>query len=134
MEFPDATNKVDIPGLYVIDDFVTSDEEKDIIKYFDSQQWIKLMNRRVQHYGYEFVYGANNVNKTKQIREMPSKESEILELVNNRINDLLKGFYINEKNEAMRIFDHIGNVVNEEIKYQDMKNYYETIGDFDQLT
>ena len=50
------------------------------------------MNRRVQHFGFEFVYGANNVNKTDKIKEMPSAENETFAKINDRLNDVLKGF------------------------------------------
>ncbi len=34
-------------------------------------KWQKLLNRRVQHYGYEFKYGTNNVDLEKSIGTMP---------------------------------------------------------------
>jgi hypothetical protein len=37
----------------------------------DKHKWEKLTNRRVQHYGYEFIYGANVVNKHNKIGDMP---------------------------------------------------------------
>ena len=69
--FPIASYKVDVPGLYLIDDFITPEEEKILIKNIDDHEWTKLSNRRVQHYGYEFIYGANNVNKNNKIGELP---------------------------------------------------------------
>ena len=51
-----------IPGLYVWDDFITEDEEKEMLKTIDQGKWTKLLNRRVQHFGYEFKYGTNNVD------------------------------------------------------------------------
>lgn len=69
--FPIASYKIDIPGLYIIDDFLSEEEEKTLIEYIDSFQWTKLTNRKVQHYGYEFIYGANNVNKNNKIGEIP---------------------------------------------------------------
>ncbi len=47
------------------------EEEKALVEAFDKNQWIKLLNRRVQHYGFEFVYGANNVDKTRKLGDMP---------------------------------------------------------------
>ena len=51
-----------IPGLYVWDNFITEEEEKSMIKSIDAGKWTKLLNRRVQHFGYEFKYGTNNVD------------------------------------------------------------------------
>jgi alkylated DNA repair protein alkB family protein 8 len=70
--FPIAQYKSNLPGLYLIDDFITEEEEKKLIEEIDKQEWNKLSNRRVQHYGYEFLYGANNINKNKKIGELPS--------------------------------------------------------------
>lgn len=47
------------------------EEEKELVRAIDQRKWIKLLNRKVQHYGYEFVYGANNVDKNKKIGELP---------------------------------------------------------------
>lgn len=55
------------------------EEEKALIEAFDKNQWIKLLNRRVQHYGFEFVYGANNVDKTRKLGDMPDFLSSIIE-------------------------------------------------------
>jgi alkylated DNA repair protein alkB family protein 8 len=61
-EIPDASVKVDIPGLLVFHDFVTEDEEKNLVEQIDAQKWNRLKRRRVQHYGYEFIYGKNRVD------------------------------------------------------------------------
>lgn len=133
LEFPDATTQVTIPGLIVINDFVSKEEEDQLIKYLDSQKWIKLMNRRVQHFGFEFVYGANNVNKTKEIQPLPSTDSEIYKILEDRINDTLRGFYL-QGEDAVRVFDHNKLLINEEVKYEELPNYFEKYGSFDQLT
>ena len=135
MEFPDSSYDVDIPGLYVVEDFLSDKESVDAKTWLDSQEWTKLMNRRVQHFGYEFVYGANNVNKTDKIREMPDQENDIFRDINDRIRDTLKGFFINSEGEAVRVYDHQQQLINEEVKDPEgMKNYFDEIGDFDQLT
>jgi hypothetical protein len=63
---------IDIPGLILINDFISEEEEINLIKDIDSNKWEKLTNRKVQHYGYEFIYGANIINKNKKIGELPS--------------------------------------------------------------
>lgn len=55
------------------------DEENALINGFDKRQWIKLLNRRVQHYGFEFVYGANNVDRTRKLGDMPDFLSSIIQ-------------------------------------------------------
>lgn len=64
VDFPDAKVAYTgaIPGLYIFDDLVSEQESQELIAALDSNKWSKLLNRRVQHYGFEFKYGANNVN------------------------------------------------------------------------
>jgi alkylated DNA repair protein alkB homolog 8 len=62
---------------------------------------------------------------------MPDNEHSL----NKRINDVLKGFFINEEGEAIRVYDENNIPLVEDPSIADsMKNYFETIGDFDQLT
>lgn len=60
-----------LPGIHLINDFITEEEEKVLLENIDKEQWNKLNNRRVQHYGYEFIYGANKINKNNKIGELP---------------------------------------------------------------
>jgi alkylated DNA repair protein alkB family protein 8 len=83
VDFPSSVHSTTgvIPGLYVYDNFITEgklreepicvEEEAAIVNGLDERQWIKLLNRRVQHYGFEFVYGANNVDSTKHLGDFP---------------------------------------------------------------
>ena len=70
-EIPEATFDINIPGLLVYHEFVTEDEERELIQAIDSKEWVRLKKRRVQHYGYEFVYGKNNVNPENKLEELP---------------------------------------------------------------
>lgn len=60
---PEKYMEGSIPGLFVIDNFISKEEEMQLILTIDNQQWSKLNNRRVQHYGYEFKYGRNQIDK-----------------------------------------------------------------------
>ena len=68
VEVPEAEEAASgsISGLYVYDDFITEAEEAKLVEDIDSQPWIKLLNRRVQHYGYEFKYGTNDVDLSQK--------------------------------------------------------------------
>ena len=73
VDFPDARPAYTgaIPGLFIVDDFITEQESKELLSSLDAQKWNKLLNRRVQHYGFEFKYGTNNVNAEEQMGQMP---------------------------------------------------------------
>ncbi|KAG8375257.1 hypothetical protein BUALT_Bualt10G0081700 [Buddleja alternifolia] len=54
-----SASDLDIPGLYLMHDFVTAKEEEELLAAVDSRPWQHLAKRRVQHYGYEFRYDVN---------------------------------------------------------------------------
>ncbi|XP_046394315.1 alkylated DNA repair protein alkB homolog 8 [Ischnura elegans] len=61
-------------GLIVLNDFVTEAEEDELLKCVewevdDDRQGRCLKHRRVKHYGYEFRYDNNNVDKDKPLSE-----------------------------------------------------------------
>lgn len=59
------------PGLIIIKDFITPEEEYLLIKEFDFDNTTNNLNqmkhRQVKHYGYEFKYDTNNVNKNEPL-------------------------------------------------------------------
>ncbi|KAF4690223.1 Alkylated DNA repair protein alkB 8 [Perkinsus olseni] len=46
------------PGLTVIPDFITEDEEKRLLAVVDEGQWDETIRRRVQHFGHAFNYAS----------------------------------------------------------------------------
>ena len=42
-----------------------------MVAALDAKKWSKMLNRRVQHYGYEFKYGTNNVDADEEMGQMP---------------------------------------------------------------
>ncbi|XP_073131873.1 alkylated DNA repair protein ALKBH8 homolog [Henckelia pumila] len=80
---PVATSASDlnIPGLFLIQDFITAKEEEELLSAVDCGPWKHLAKRRVQHYGYEFCYGIRNVNTNQYLGELPDFVSQILERV-----------------------------------------------------
>ncbi len=50
------------PGLLLQRDFVSIEEEQELIAFLDAQKWDDEIKRRVQHYGYSFDYKTRSVN------------------------------------------------------------------------
>lgn len=53
------------PGLILLEDFIDEKLEESlvsILQWSNDNDTNKLKNRQVQHFGYEFLYGSNNVN------------------------------------------------------------------------
>ena len=72
IECTSETKNIEIPGLKIIEDFITKEEEESILKEINSKEWLTNIKRRVQHYGYEFNYLTNNIDVTKKIGDLPS--------------------------------------------------------------
>ncbi|XP_065050168.1 alkylated DNA repair protein ALKBH8 homolog [Musa acuminata AAA Group] len=70
-----------IPGIYLVHDFITVEEEKRLLAEVDNRQWRSLSKRRVQHYGYEFLYETRNVDSKHFLGELPSFVSNILQKI-----------------------------------------------------
>jgi len=47
---------IEIPGLIIVEDYISEDEEKELLEFINQQQWLTALSRRVQHYGYEYSY------------------------------------------------------------------------------
>ncbi|PIN26275.1 tRNA methyltransferase [Handroanthus impetiginosus] len=76
-----SASDLDIPGLYLMHDFVTAEEEQELLAAVDDRPWKHLAKRRVQHYGYEFRYDIRNVNTNHYLGELPSFMLPILERI-----------------------------------------------------
>ncbi|KAI5633618.1 2OG-Fe(II) oxygenase superfamily domain-containing protein [Phthorimaea operculella] len=65
--------------LTILEDFITQDEEKQLIALFD---WVddssNLKNRQVKHYGYEFRYGSNDVDLSTPLAEKIPEQCDVL--------------------------------------------------------
>jgi alkylated DNA repair protein alkB family protein 8 len=58
-------------GIIVIEDVLTKEEETELLNVIYSHEWENLSHRRVQHYGYKFIYGANTIDRNKMIGHLP---------------------------------------------------------------
>ncbi|KAL4592973.1 hypothetical protein LXL04_005982 [Taraxacum kok-saghyz] len=74
-------SELNIPGIYLIHDFVSPQEEEQLLAAVDVRPWHSLAKRRVQHYGYEFRYDIRNVNTQHRLGELPSFVACILDKI-----------------------------------------------------
>lgn len=68
------------PGLQVLNDFITKEEELNLIALcnFEEKESNHLKFRQVKHYGYEFKYDTNNVEKNNPLSESIPNECDFL--------------------------------------------------------
>jgi len=43
-----------IPDLVLIENFISEEEERQLVQYFDNKPWSTEISRRIQQYGYSF--------------------------------------------------------------------------------
>ncbi len=68
-----------ISGLYYIANFITSEQEQNLVQIIDTQPWLDDLKRRVQHYGYKYNYKARRIDTTMKIGNLPDWLDEIAE-------------------------------------------------------
>ncbi|ORZ22322.1 hypothetical protein BCR42DRAFT_405939 [Absidia repens] len=104
----------DIPGLSLITDFITEEEEENLIYHINQGQWCGLgispnpeLKRRTQQYGHLFSYRYRKV--LEEYGELPDFVKSIVQrIMSNQLmpihpNHLL----VNEYNEGQGIMPHI---------------------------
>lgn len=78
----DSNWKKPLPdGLMIMEDFVTEDEERDLlvaVKMEEMEVDANLKHRQVKHFGYEFIYGLNNVDPNQPLSTAIPKECDHL--------------------------------------------------------
>ena len=60
-----------IPGLSLVPDFVTPDEQGRILSAVDAAPWSSEMRRRVQHYGFRYDYRARSLSGLEAAAPLP---------------------------------------------------------------
>lgn len=67
-------------GLILLRDFLTESEENMLLKSINIKdvEHSDLKHRRVKHFGYQFIYGENNVDPSHPLKEKIPNECDIL--------------------------------------------------------
>eukprot|EP01080_Neovahlkampfia_damariscottae_P008247 gene8247-71_t len=101
IECTSKTEYLKIPGLTIIENFITKDQEEALINEIDSKKWSTNIKRRVQHFGYEFNYLNNNIDVTNKIGDLPSYCNDFY------FKDRVDQLTINEYEPGIGIKPHI---------------------------
>lgn len=108
-----VASDLNIPGLYLVHDFVSTKEQEALLASIDERPWKTLAKRRVQHYGYEFCYETRNVNTRQHLGELPSFVSPIIEKIllfpdlDNAASIVLDQLTVNEYPPGVGLSPHI---------------------------
>lgn len=100
---------MEIEGLTLINDFLTEDEEKNLIEEINRQEWMNDLQRRVQHYGYKYDYKSKIISKNNYIGKLPDFCKEILiRIKENKISENdFDQLIVNEYKPGQGISPHV---------------------------
>lgn len=91
-----------VPGLRYYPDYLSHEEQADVLAIIDGQPWLPGLKRRVQHYGYRYDYTRRAVDGSSYLGPLPEWGQQVarkvtkkkqLELVPNQliVNENLPG-------------------------------------------
>jgi alkylated DNA repair dioxygenase AlkB len=66
-----------ISGLTYLPNYISNQEESELIALIDAQPWLTDLKRRVQHYGYKYDYKARRINLSMKVGDLPDWLSNI---------------------------------------------------------
>ena len=69
--FSDDCQVEAVSGLSYIPNFITQEQEAELVKEIDSQSWLDDLKRRVQHYGWKYDYRARSINQDMKLGSIP---------------------------------------------------------------
>ncbi|TPX42058.1 hypothetical protein CcCBS67573_g10537 [Chytriomyces confervae] len=61
-----------IPGLHIVHDFISEEEEERLLEGMEQHPWISLSERQVQHHGFVFDYDSNHIDFSKDPGQLPA--------------------------------------------------------------
>lgn len=100
---------MEISGLKYITDFITSQEENDLLLAINKEKWLTDLRRRVQHYGYKYDYKKRSLDYSMFIGEIPQWAQVIAEKIVGMqlMNKVPDQIIVNEYLPGQGIADHI---------------------------
>lgn len=98
-----------ITGLQYISDFISREEESELISTIDSQEWNTELKRRTQHYGYKYDYFKKNVDSSLYLGPVPSFLQPYLDRLveKNIFKELPDQVIVNEYTPGQGISRHV---------------------------
>ncbi|MXY50993.1 MAG: alpha-ketoglutarate-dependent dioxygenase AlkB [Gammaproteobacteria bacterium] len=71
-EVPDPPRPPDkLPGFAYLPNFITAEEEDELLQHIDDAEWSTELKRRVQHYGWRYDYGQRQIDESMRLGELP---------------------------------------------------------------
>lgn len=95
--------------LVLLENFISEEEETELLNTIDSNLWSSELKRRVQHYGYRYDYKAKVIEASMQLGEVPSWLTDLNLKIDQQTKqeNQLDQFIINEYLPGQGISAHI---------------------------
>ena len=61
-----------ISGLTLVIDYISTQQETDLVNHIDANPWLTSLKRRVQHYGYIYDYKRRTVDASMYLGNLPT--------------------------------------------------------------
>ena len=102
-------DSIEISGLTYVPEYISFEEQNQLIHAIDQQEWSMKLKRRVQHYGYRYDYKNGSLASANYLGALPDWAEHI---ANRLFNDKLteKAFdqlIINEYQPGQGIISHV---------------------------
>jgi alkylated DNA repair dioxygenase AlkB len=97
---------LEIPGLFMIEDFIDEDTGRKIVDFINNKEWSNVLQRRVQHYGFIYNYRARFLTPAERIPDIfknISDELLSLGIIKNNPDQVI----VNEYKSGQGIGKHI---------------------------
>jgi alkylated DNA repair dioxygenase AlkB len=98
-----------IQGLKIYFDFITAEEENELLKKIDSNNWLTDLKRRVQHYGYKYDYKSRRIDNSFYLGAIPvwmqflSRRLNEKEIINFTPDQAIVNEYVDDQGIAPHI-------------------------------
>ena len=96
-----------VKGLFYFPNFITEDEERELLNNIDAQQWCCDLKRRTQHYGFKYDYTKKRVNESMRVGEVPAFLHPSRKLVTTLFDKEPDQIIVNEYEPGQGISRHI---------------------------
>ncbi len=98
-----------IPGLKYIPNFITEQEEANLITLINEHEWLTDLTRRVQHYGWKYDYRARFIDHHMRLGPLPywAQALSMRLKQNGLINEIPDQIIVNEYKPGQGIANHV---------------------------
>lgn len=104
-----------INGLIYIPNFLSNEEEENLIENINTKEWSSELKRRVQHYGYKYNYKSRSLSEDDKIGDLPL----FFESISKKLQDITfpKNYFSSYLKKDLN-----DNINNDDLLYQKLWN------------